>query len=230
MNSYSQVTSSAAAPTRRAVAKAVAWSVPAVAVTAPAPAVAASRPCAPVMMAWSAMGSSSVSSGQKATVGGTTVTYTDTGATGAPRNSTLTTGNVGGIPAGQGLALTCPNGTSTTAQTIAFSFSSPVTNVSLTIADIDWDNSAFQDRIVINTPGFSGVRGSQITGSGTAASPYQAVSSVSGGVPNTSSAGNVTVTWAGPLTQLSMTYDQGGIVSGSPFVAVSGLTFTPTVC
>lgn len=216
---------------RRSVTKGAAWVTPVLVIGAPAPATAASPNCLPQKLAWTALSpGAAVTSGQAFPIGKTTVTYSDTGATTTARNSTVSTSDVGGITAGAGLAFTSPNNTTSTAQTISFSFSAQVTNVSLSIADIDWDGTGYQDRITVNTDGYTSTLGTQITGTGTAASPFRAAQSVSGGVPNTSTAGTITLSWAGPLKQISFTYDQGARVTGSAFIIMSGINFTPTVC
>jgi hypothetical protein len=93
--------------------------------------------------------------------------------------------------------------------TLTLTFSQPVTNLSLTITDIDRDTGQWIDHVIINTGGYTvTARGPNVIGAGTASGatvwtgPFR--SSVNGGI--SSANGDVTLRWAGPLSQVQITY------------------------
>lgn len=113
-------------------------------------------------------------------------------------------------------------------QTVTFSFTNPVTNVSFTFFDIDNLNNAWGDRLVMNTAGFtfSTPVGSTVIGAGTNANRFRN-SQASNNFPNTSNAGNLTVNYAGPISSFSFTYRNEGEQGGqNQLISISDLTFT----
>lgn len=137
-------------------------------------------------------------------------------------------------------------------QTLTLNFSQPVTNVSFAITDIDnqshpgdGDGSTlvgWSDRVTINTGGYTYTTAGSVVGVGQPGNGSGTQSPDSGGdnfatgafrntatdnVGDTSSAGNVFLTFAGPLTSLSLRFwcgERDGIVEQ---INIGALTFTP---
>lgn len=223
-----------ARPSRRALARGVAWSAPTIVIAAAAPAYAASpQVCAPQTFSWASVRDAStgkVVSGSKATVGRTTVTVTAPGVSGATNNSqNLTVGSMGGIA--DSLILYSPNQTApaSTNQTVTLDFSAPVSNVKLTLSDVDRLEGKYEDRVSLSPTGFAatGITNGT-TGSGTSASPFV------GGTESADAASgaNINLAWSSSLSRLSITYGQGITVDGQyiPHIGISAVTFTPSVC
>ncbi len=119
-----------------------------------------------------------------------------------------------------------------TSQTILITFSKQVQNVRFSLLDVDSQTdrptNAYEDTVVVNTPGWVGAKHSNVKGSGTAKDPYRGKttnSPVDGSSPNS----NVDLTWSGKLSNVSFTYGQDGKVNGGPFIGISDLFFD-TVC
>lgn len=117
-------------------------------------------------------------------------------------------------------------------QTVTFTFSEPVTNLSFTVYDIDYVNLGgtadqdpvnrhnHRDRVGFSPAPSSGVPGGagSIQGSGSLADPY---------LQSTLGAdGTMTVTFAGPLTTLTMVYDSFSTYQGAEHINLSNFALT----
>lgn len=219
---------------RRHVAQGAAWSVPVIAVGAAAPNAAAS-PCQELKtVVWSNY------TGTYPTVvtvaGTTTMAITSTlprgNVSGPVNNLRVANGPDGGFPSTQDyleIALPATNNNQLFTQTVTFTFSAPVTNLTVTLGDIDSAGSlnVFQEAVYLSPGGFTtNFVGSTLTGTGTLADPWLATDGVS--VPGTSGSGNVIVTYPGPITSFSVTmfdpYDPAGSSSGHS-IDVFDMTF-----
>lgn len=218
---------------RRTFARTTAWAVPTVAIGAAAPALAASS-CPPIAYKFDLNSSFTRSSNTSATL--TTadpagapkpVTMTVTAAyTGnmksgsetvgeANTNLTIQTGNVGGYSTGaltiaQTLTGSPSNYQRNALGTYTFSFTSggkplTVTGLSFTITDIDSTSGDFIDTVEL-TPGFTITnRSAALTGGAVLGNPIKPTSAnAPQGID--AAGGNLSVTYAGPLTGFTMTY------------------------
>lgn len=240
-----QVTSNSRTPkhaaSRRAVVRGVAWTVPVVAAAATAPAYAASY-CPAVTLTWTdyTVGSQFTS----ATVSGITVTLTSSGANTAANNRTISSTQTGG----QSSNLRLYSTTSTSPQTATFSFSRngvPINVINLQFSLLDIDSglnpdgsTAWYDQVSVGTTGYSGgivnstyvIGNGTTTGTSTTTGTYRAASTnTSANVPGTSTNGNVLLSWASPVSSVSITYSQRATpgATAAPFIGVSNLSFQP---
>ncbi|OLT20029.1 hypothetical protein BJF81_06460 [Ornithinimicrobium sp. CNJ-824] len=98
-------------------------------------------------------------------------------------------------------------------------------NLSFSIHDIDSTYGGYRDEVVILTSGYTYSLGSTLQGSGTSSSPFRRSSW--GDNPINSGSGAVTVTWAGPIQEVTFRYRAG--TSGNSqnqHVALSRISFT----
>ena len=214
-------------PTRRAVTRAAAWSVPVIATSATVPAYAAS--CTPVRVSganittysrtssirWTATFDSDGAGPLPSNVMTVDATY-DAGMTVRNDNAGGTNDNftllspVGGLGVA-GLVMAQRPLAGSTAPLAAFghyrfSFTRAVTNLSFTLTDIDSATNDFIDSVVL-TPGFTvSGRAGALQGAGTTASPFRPVGDNSAVDNASGSGGNVTITYAGPLSSFTIDY------------------------
>jgi hypothetical protein len=168
------------------------------------------------------------------TVPGLTLKVTAKGRTAADDNGIRSTGPIGG--ATSLLLLHSENGKSNASQTITLTFSQKVQNLQLTLLDIDSSRDTvfgnavnhWQDRVSILPTPSSQAKGSTVQGSGTAGAPWRAITPNTP-VPDTSTTGNVRLSWSGALDTVTIVYSQDGKQDGSPKVGISDLSFQ-TVC
>lgn len=197
-----------------AVGGAIVWSAPMITSSISAAAAASVPACTPRVLDWDiwATGSTFTSSN----VFGTTVALSSTfsgGTAALGTNRTIVAAPQGGI--NQKALRFEQTPISNGRQTVTFTFSAPVKSVSFSFFDIDNLTGNWSDRIVIlTTPfGYAIPATSTITGNGTAATPFQNSQS-NANLPNTSGAGNVTVSLAGPLSAFSFTFGCGAVAGG----------------
>lgn len=242
-------------PTRRNVVRTAAWTVPVVAVNTAVPAWAAS--CGSTSTTWRLdWGNTSTTSWTQPAVANSIQTgdAVITGTTGTTpmavtfRSQTFgsmqrdgdnlrvssalspAANNVGGLNQGPGLNIShaspLPSGRGNR-QEIQISFSRPVTNLSFTIADTDWSNGNWDDRVELTGTRTATTNG--IQGAGTQNDPWMA--SNGGNAGNNSGARNITVTYASLAanTAITLTFwnDSG---NGNQRIFLSDLTFTASGC
>lgn len=207
-----------------------AWSIPVVSLAVAAPAMAASG-CKMTtgQLNWDVFASGSNQTGKAlATTGGTgvTVTVSMAGATGADNNGEVTSTTTGGLS--KVLRFYDLNNSPNTQQVVTLTFSKPIQNLSFSLLDVDSARSrnqaAYEDLVIINTPGWTATKHSNVIGSGTAAAPYRAVN-LNSPVDGSSSASNVDLSWTGPISSVSFIYKQDGSVNGNPFIGISDIAF-----
>lgn len=188
---------------RRTITTGAAWAAPLTLVSVAAPAYAASA-CMD--------GQATLTSGSRPTLltfppspVTATVGWSSTGAAGNDQ----TPGDTGEVhavsysPSWNYLKLHHPEGvTQNDTITLTLTFSQPVFNLSLTITDIDKVTTEWIDEVVVTPAGFTSVKGQNVIGDGTVGSPF--TTSVQGGI--SSARGDVTVTWAGPVSQVQIVY------------------------
>lgn len=223
-------------PSRRSVTRAAAWTVPVIAVAAAAPAYAASCALRKVTVAnvtafnrasatsWTATFDPDGNGPLPSNVLTVRATY-DTGRNGqsmSVRNDAGTAAGgvndnftiqpqVGGLGT-YGLVLAQrPTQDTPPAPLDAFghyrfSFTRPVSNLTFTLTDIDSASDDFLDSVVLS-PGFTyAPLPATMQGVGTLANPFRP-KSVNSPIDNTnSSAGNVTITYAGPISSFTVDY------------------------
>ena len=91
----------------------------------------------------------------------------------------------------------------------AFSFTRAVSNLTFTLTDIDSTSGDFLDAVQL-TPGFTwSNRAAGLTGVGTSADPFRQTSADVNANNSSSGAGNVTITYPGPLTTFTISYANG---------------------
>jgi hypothetical protein len=209
-------------PTRRTVVRSAAWTVPVLATVAAAPAFAAS-PCAAQTIDFTSYTTGTAyTTGATFTAGVVTATLNLSGTTNATNNGTI----FATTPSTKELRFYDANASNTT-QTIKFTFSQAVTNLSVLIVDID-QSTNYDDNLVINTAGWTATLGGSVNGAGTNANPYQ--SSTGASVADGSPLAAITLKYASS-TQFSITYKQGtGTITGNPHIGIRSMTFTPSAC
>lgn len=121
--------------------------------------------------------------------------------------------------------------------TMTIAFNQPVENLAITIHDIDKQDNAWNDLVHFDTTPTSVVNGSNVTGSGSSADPLHAITW------GNQTTGNGTersvVSWAGPITTLTITYEAGGPSSADPsykygnsqnqWIAIGNISFNSCV-
>ena len=190
---------------------AIVWTAPLIAKTAYA---ASAASCTDRVLSWNAFTAGSTFS--STTIAGVTVTLGPStfygGSSALGTNRTIRSGPQGGVP-GNALRLeqTPVNGGG---QIVTFTFSQQVFNVTFTVTDLDNVAGNWSDRLVVLDPAtFTGSApaGSTVIGAGTASGnqsttgPYRN-SQADNNIPNTSNAGNIRLTFPGPLTQVQLRY------------------------
>ena len=222
-------TLTAVRPSRRSVTRAAAWTVPVIAVAATAPAYAASCPGERVTSNGSVTSYSRDSSikwrgtfdadgtGPKpSNVLTIDATYDagmavrNDGPNGTFDNFTILSpvGGLGtaGIVMAQRPTVDTPTAPLAAKGNYKFTFTRPVSNLSFTLTDIDSASGDFLDAVEL-TPGFTwSNRASGLTGVGTAANPFKQTTPDVNADNSNGSAGNVTITYAGPLSTFTISY------------------------
>ena len=148
-----------------------------------------------------------------ATTGGTgvTITVSLSGDTGASRNGQVTSTRTGGLS--KVLRFYDLNNSANTQQVVTLTFSKPIQNLAFSLLDVDsqktGNQAAYEDLVIINTPGWTAPKHSNVIGSGTAAAPYRAKNANSP-VDGTTADSNVDLSSTGPVSSVSFTYKQDG--------------------
>jgi hypothetical protein len=240
-------------PSRRAVTRAAAWTVPVIAVAATAPAYAAS--CTPVAVAvGNATGANRVSSTEytvtfNAGAGSSPIntmtvkaTYDagmavrDDGPNGANDNFTIQNPvgglNTYGLVMGQRLTSRASNPAAFGHYT--YTFTKPVTNLSFTLTDIDSTTGDFWDSVWL-TPGFSTPKLSTgMKGTGTQADPIRQTGSNTAVNNASGTNGNATINYPGTISSFTIHYSnaQTGTISADPdqVVTIANFAFNYQPC
>jgi hypothetical protein len=190
--------------------------------------------CAPETLDWDAFTVGSLFT-NAATTGANPVTVT-LGLANVPapptttpqaNNGRIVAGPSGGI-AGNALFVGQNSQAPGVGQTITFSFSQPVYNLSFTVTDLDNQSNAWFDLLEILTAGytFAFAGTTLLTGNGTNANRFRNTNN-NLNLPNTDARGNVTLTWAGPVSSVQMRYTNGNQSGGSQLIRITDLTFNP---
>jgi hypothetical protein len=221
-----------------AIGGAAVWAAPMMHSVASAQAAAS---CGPGILDWDTFTTGSIFT--NTIIGNTTITMGVSGVANTtllPNNRRILAGPAGGINQKHlRFEMTPDNGSTNNGsrQTITFAFSNPVTNVQFSFFDIDNQNNAWGDRIVINNPlttpyTFSKPPASTVIGNGTNTGNTPTTgrfrnSQASNNLPATSDAGNLNIRFAGPLTSFSFTYRNEGESGGqNQLISMSDMTFT----
>lgn len=211
---------------RRTLVRAAAWTAPIAVVSTAAPTYAASGGC---VDAQAVMGP---------------VNTTPTGATFPPSDLTATIAfTASGYPSGSPSAFLAPSGplgqyvilshpssaVPGGAITMTMTFSRPVSNLSLSVYDIDRSNEIdvdWADHVVVNTSGYTiPARDADVVGSGSTADPLRNSTNGQG----VSTENFATLLWSGPVTEVQLTYLLGGTTVkefGGQDVGVTQIGFT----
>lgn len=118
-----------------------------------------------------------------------------------------------------------------------FTFSRQVTSLSFTITDIDSTSNDFWDAVALTSPTpYTAAKASatQVTGAGTVTNPWQAANN-NLPVSETSTAGNVKVTFSAPLTTFAIHYWNrmalsSSTIDGDQGIFISNLQLTYNAC
>jgi hypothetical protein len=210
-------------------AAAVAWSAPQL---VSMPVASAQGTCAPVTLDWDNFTADSTFN--STLVGGITVGVTTTAlaaTTLLSTNRTIRATPNGGFT-GQALQLQQLPNASGIGQDVDITFSSPVSNVSFSFYDIDnQTGSGWGDRIRIDTTPFTFnvPSGSNVIGNGTGNGNNRFRNSVlNDNLDDDEALGNVTLTWAGPLSLIEFRYTNAVNTGGGNMrIGISDITFTP---
>lgn len=239
-------------PSRRALVHGAAWSVPVVTVAAAAPAFAAS-PCVTdqdLTLDWGTttyaknnenLGTASVTGGAGVTP--VTVSFASakngTGVRAASNLTVTSQTNVGGQGTGQKALELFHSQPSTTGranrQDVTITFDRPVTGLSFTISDIDSLDSNGNDNDYVDYVELTGVYSAQkaagLLGAGTVADPWR-MQNTNNSIDTTSSAGNVRVTYSGPVTSITLSFYNGAHnnAKGQHAIYLNDFTFTAKGC
>jgi hypothetical protein len=209
-------------PSRRTLVRTAAWTVPVLATVASAPAFAAS-PCATQTIDFTNYATGAAyTTGATFTAGLVTATLNLSGTTGTANNGTI----FATTPTVKELRFYDANTASTT-QTIKFTLSQPVTNLSIKLVDID-QSSNYEDYVTVSTAGYTYSAGGSIEGDGKKKTPFH--SSTGASVPDGSGLADVTLSYAS-ATQFQIVYSQGdGTITGNPHIGIRSMSFTPSTC
>lgn len=201
-------------PGRRAVAKGMAWAAPVVAASAATPALAAS--CAPVTYT-GAFTQANVygappTSYTWANADGDTITLTvSTSAYGGRLLSTNNLTSAGGRNQGyngngdlreDGLLLQQRDGSG--GQVLTITFSEPVTDLTFTVADIDWLTREYRDSVVLSPAPTTVSNGPAVQGAGTTGAPL--TPRTNGQVDSSVVNNRSTVTYDGPVSSFTLDF------------------------
>ena len=221
-------------PSRRTVTRAAAWTVPVVAAATAAPAYAAS--CAPVQItirnvdygtlrrvsskSWTVAFDPDGNGTKPNNVLTVDATYDkdmsvrdDAGTTNGGTNDNFTiqsqVGGLGtyGLVMAQRPTLDTPTAPLAASGHYKYTFSKPVSRLTFTLTDIDSATGDFIDSVVL-TPGFtfSIPSTSLVQGRGTTAEPFRPSSANAPADNTNSAAGNVTITYPGPISTFTIDY------------------------
>jgi hypothetical protein len=197
---------------RAAVAGTLGWVIPTVLSVQPA---AAAGSCT-VVLDWDTFTVGSVFS--SATVGGVTVSLSVAalpGTTLLATNRTVRAAPNGSFNQRALQFQQLPNNVGI-GQTITFTFSRSVRNVTFSLYDIDNLTGGWGDRIQMVTSGYTSTApsGSTVIGDGTAGSPFRNSQS-NNNLADTSNQGNLDLTYAGPISSFAFVYRNGTNTGGS---------------
>ncbi|AXK46881.1 hypothetical protein [Brachybacterium saurashtrense] len=213
-------------PRRRALLRSAAWSVPVLTAVTTAPALAASVEQS--VMSWSGFPSSS-ETGRLERPASQQVGDTDVTAA-LSRDDQLAQPTRNWTTADRRLRLQSNRDKlAGSLQIVTLTFAAPVTDVELTVEDIDRDKQRFQDEVFVPTdaaPTTGRVVGAALTGAGTPTSPFLAVGN--GDADPADPAHAVTLRWAGPVDEIRIAYRQGVRAkdSATPTVRLAPVRFT----
>ncbi len=234
MSPHVQDTSETPTVGRRALTRGAVWSVPAVTLAVAAPAAAATSGCTVQLgkLDWDLFtnGTNQLNKVLTTTISGVTVKVTVTGDF-AANNGVVTSTSTGGLS--KVMRFYDQENKTGTSQTITVTFSKQVQNVSFSLLDVDSQsghpNNAYEDLVTVLTPGWIGVKHTNVKGSGTVGGPLPCARPPA--ARRTAPATSATSTSPGPskLTTVSFKYAQDGKVDGGPFIGISDILFQ-TVC
>ena len=188
--------------------------------------------CHPVVLDWDtyALGSTFTS----ATIQGCTISFgaaSFNGTSALAGNRTVVAGPQGAI--NQRFYRLHQNAITGARQTLTISFSYAVYNVSFTITDVDTENGGWSDRVWFTpvptsnskpyTIGDRVIGNGAATGSGNNSGPFRSNNSTNWG--NSSNRGNVTVTWAGPITSIVLDFGCSTEESSNQLINISDISF-----
>lgn len=186
---------SSSSVSRRSITRGAAWSLPAIAVGAVVPAFGAASPtCANPQIhtiTWGTKPSGTLITDTTYTPTGsaTTLSTSASGSTGGNLNLRVRTAATSGISLSS-VDISLPS-LPNAGQTVTFSFSQPVSNLTFTLGDIDRANIG-RENVGLSPSNFVvSDRGSVVTGAGTTDDPFVGTAVA----PNGGKAGNVTVTY-----------------------------------
>lgn len=211
----------APAVSRAAVVRGLAWTTPAVAAVAVAP-LAAASPWVGYSVTFTSSTNRTNATGRGTATGAQPGAPVDTirvtSSVDSPR--THLAGNLTAFGSGAGLTLSSQVDSHTAPQTFTLTFPHPVRDLSLTIGDITSNSNqgvkGYVDDVYV-TPAPKTVTRTSVTGDATATSPLVAVGD---GVT-----GSATVTWAGPLTSVTVVLlNSGG--RGEQMITVSNVKYS----
>lgn len=199
-------------PTRRTVVKGAAWAVPVVVAATAAPAAAQSA-CTPSTVFNSLPVGQCVTNLTFApsTVTGT-LTYASWGQPSSKPGDTCRVAQVSGPNGWRYVELEMVSSLNKGDYVeLTISLSQPVDDLSFVLHDIDKVRGGWDDTVQVMTPGYTYVLGSNIQGTGTSDQPFRAREW--GDTPITSGQGTVRLTWAGPVSTVTIRYLAG--ITGS---------------
>lgn len=207
---------------RRAVVRGAAWTLPVVAVATAAPAFAVSS-CGQVLD-WDSF-TSGMAPPLTTTVSGVNITRSYAPIAGGvvnPSNDFVLNGPRGGVSE-KALAFAVNNPTTGRGLALTFNFSPAVYDLQFSIFDIDRLTGGWQDRVTPSA-GYSvvGTAGGNVVAQG--GTTFTATTN--NNLPDTSSAGNVTLKYSGSVSSITLSYVCGNTDgAGNMAVFISDLTF-----
>lgn len=144
-------------------------------------------------------------------------------------SSVVNSGSANGSPPGYVYMTQTGNVANTTqGQTTTFTFSEPVYNLSLTVYDIDGGATCCGWNDIVDFNSDNGVPTSGTPAANVAYNLATGRASANANVNITNGLGNMTVTWAGPVTSVTVKHFVGTQTAaiGGQYVAIGPLTFT----
>jgi len=108
----------------------------------------------------------------------------------------------------------------------AHTVSQSVYNLAFALIDIDTDSTSankYKDNVWLDTAGYSAALGSEVTGSGTAGSPWTGNGTV--GIQNANGTVNVTYPKTQAIHELNVSYQSGNAAGGIQYVGIGNMTW-----
>lgn len=143
--------------------------------------------------------------------------------------ATTNIGNLGPTERGLRVAHSSTQDNRNRRQEVTITFSRAVTGLAFTITDVDSGANSWWDQVELSgTRSFTIANPTAVTGAGVAGNPWRAASNNTQ-LANTSSSGNVSVSYPGAVTSITLTF-WSSVSGGTQLINLSDFTFSTQGC